>query len=93
MRRSSRASRMGRLPPAGSESLIPKLVQKAMGLVAWLALAIFVVVSLPFGSLWFDWVHSILNSQGGGIAYSSLEIPMLAFPLIAWAGRERDMTR
>lgn len=55
----------------------------------WLALAIFVGVSLPFGSLWIDWVHSVLNSQGGGIAYSSLEIPMLAFPLIAWLGRER----
>jgi hypothetical protein len=53
----------------------------------WLALGIFVAVSLPFGSLWVDWVRSVLNSQGGGIAYSSLEIPMLAFPLIAWFGR------
>ena len=55
----------------------------------WLALGIVVAASLPFGSLWIDWVHSILNSQGGGIAYSALEIPMLAFPLVAWAGRER----
>ena len=53
----------------------------------WLALAGFVAISLPFGALWLDWVHSVLNSQGGGLAYSSLEIPMLAFPLIAWAGR------
>ncbi len=53
----------------------------------WLALVVLVVVSLPFGSLWLDWVHSILNSQGGGIAYSTLEIPMLAFPLVAWLGR------
>jgi hypothetical protein len=55
----------------------------------WLALGIFVAVSLPFGSLWIDWFHSMLNSQGGGIAYSSLEIPMLAFPIIAWLGRRR----
>ena len=53
----------------------------------WLALALFAVASLPFGSLWVDWAHSVLNSQGGGITYSSLEIPMLAFPLVAWLGR------
>jgi hypothetical protein len=53
----------------------------------WIALGVVIVVSVPFGSLWVDWVHSVLNSQGGGIAYSSLEIPMLAFPLVAWLGR------
>ena len=56
----------------------------------WLALGVFVLVSLPFGSLWIDWIHSVLNSQGGGLAYSSLEIPMLAFPIIAWLGRTRS---
>jgi hypothetical protein len=55
----------------------------------WVGLAAFVVISLPFGSLWIDWLHSILNSQGGGLAYSSLEIPMLAFPLVAWLGRTK----
>jgi len=55
----------------------------------WVGLAVFVAVSLPFGSLWIDWAHSILNSQGGGLAYSSLEIPMLAFPVLVWLGRER----
>lgn len=53
----------------------------------WLALAVFAAISLPFGSLWIDWVHSLLNSQGAGLAYSSLEIPMLAFPVVAWLGR------
>lgn len=53
----------------------------------WIALGILLGVSLPFGSLWIDWIHSVLNSQGGGVAYSSLEIPMLAFPLVAWLGR------
>ena len=57
----------------------------------WLALGVFVLVSLPFGSLWIDWIHSVLNSQGGGLAYSSLEIPMLAFPIIAWLGRTRSV--
>jgi hypothetical protein len=58
----------------------------------WIGLAVLVLVSLPFGSLWIDWVHSILNSQGGGLAYSSLEIPMLAFPVVVWLGRERPVT-
>ena len=73
-------------------SLFPFALFGARKRTWWLAFAIFVAVSLPFGSLWIDWAHSILNSQGGGIAYSSLEIPMLAFPLIAWAGRERPAT-
>ncbi len=55
----------------------------------WVGLAFFVAISLPFGLLWLDWVHSVLNSQGGGIAYSILEAPMLAFPIVVWLGRTR----
>jgi hypothetical protein len=53
----------------------------------WLALAVFAAASLPFGSLWVDWIHSLVNSQGAGLAYSSLEVPILAFPIIAWFAR------
>ena len=53
----------------------------------WLALGGFVLVSLPFGSLWIDWVTSIVNARGGGLLYSTLEIPMLLLPLVAWLGR------
>ena len=55
----------------------------------WVGLAVFVAISLPFGALWIDWIRSVLNSQGGGIAYSILEAPMLAFPIVAWLGRTR----
>ncbi|MFI5269358.1 MAG: hypothetical protein ACHQ7M_18435, partial [Chloroflexota bacterium] len=55
----------------------------------WVGLAVFLAISLPFGLLWIDWLHSILNSQGGGLAYSILEAPMLAFPPIVWLGRTR----
>jgi hypothetical protein len=72
-------------------SLLPFALFGANRRIWWFGLGVFIVVSLPFGSLWIDWGHSILNSQGGGLAYSSLEIPLLAFPLIAWAGRERPM--
>lgn len=53
----------------------------------WAGLLVLVVLSIPFGSLWIDWIHSVANSRGGGVLYSALEIPMLALPLAAWVGR------
>ena len=55
----------------------------------WLALAVVIIASLPFGALWGDWVTSVVNSRGGGVLYSGLEIPMLLIPLVAWLGRTR----
>jgi hypothetical protein len=56
----------------------------------WKAAGVFVLLSLPFGTLWLDWLRSLLNSTGGGLAYSVMEVPMLLFPLIAWTGRTRE---
>ena len=56
----------------------------------WLALAAAVLVSLPFWSLWADWLASVVNSRGGGVLYSTLEMPMLLLPLVAWLGRTRQ---
>jgi hypothetical protein len=53
----------------------------------WFALGGLVLLSLPFGGLWLDWLASVVNSRGGGVLYSSLEIPMLALPIVAWLGR------
>jgi len=55
----------------------------------WLGLAVLIALSLPFGALWGDWVASVVNSRGGGLLYSSLEAPILALPVVAWAGRRR----
>jgi hypothetical protein len=55
----------------------------------WIGLAILVAISVPFGSMWLDWVTAVANSRGGGLLYSALEAPMLAIPLVAWAGRRR----
>jgi hypothetical protein len=55
----------------------------------WLGLGVLVAMSLPFGALWGDWVASVLNSRGGGLLYSALEIPILLLPLAAWVGRTR----
>jgi hypothetical protein len=59
----------------------------------WLALAGLVLVSLPFGSLWVDWLASVVNSRGGGVLYSALEVPMLLLPLVAWLGRTAPAQR
>lgn len=55
----------------------------------WLGAVTLVALSVPFGSLWADWVGSVVNSRGGGLLYSSLEAPMLLLPLAAWVGRRR----
>jgi hypothetical protein len=56
----------------------------------WIGLAAFVVLCLPFGTMWADWVGTVLNSRGAGPLYSVLEAPMLALPLVAWLGRSRS---
>lgn len=55
----------------------------------WIGLATFVALCIPFGTLWGDWLTSVLNSRGAGPLYSALEAPMLAIPLVAWVGRRR----
>jgi hypothetical protein len=56
----------------------------------WIGMAAFVALSVPFGSMWLDWLTSVVNSRGGGLLYSALEAPMLALPLVAWLGRTRQ---
>ena len=55
----------------------------------WLGAAVFLALCVPFGSMWTDWITTLVNSQGGGLLYSSLEAPMLLLPLVAWLGRTR----
>ncbi len=57
----------------------------------WLAMAVFVALCLPFGSMWSEWVTSLVNSTGGGILYSALEVPMLLIPFLAWFGRSHSI--
>ncbi len=55
----------------------------------WLGAVAFVLLSVPFGAMWADWITTVRDSQGGGLLYSSLEIPMLLLPLAGWWGRTR----
>jgi hypothetical protein len=40
--------------------------------------------------MWADWVTTLMHSTGGGLLYSTLEVPMLLIPLVAWFGRSRS---
>jgi hypothetical protein len=53
----------------------------------WIGFAFLVLLSLPFWSMWLDWMTAVANSRGAGLLYSALEAPLLALPLVAWAGR------
>ena len=55
----------------------------------WLALGVVVVLSLPFGSLWNDWLTVIQNARVGGVFRSLDQVPILLFPLIVWLGQTR----
>jgi len=57
----------------------------------WFGAAALVLLSVPFAALWGEWLQSVLNSRGGGLLYSILEIPMLLLPLVAYAGRTRSV--
>ena len=56
----------------------------------WVGASLLVFASLPFVHLWNDWITAILNSRGGGLAYSFAEAPTLLIPLVAWVGRTRQ---
>ena len=59
----------------------------------WAGLGVFVALCLPFGTLWLDWITSVVNSRGSGPLYSVLEAPMLLLPLVAWLGRTTGTAR
>ena len=58
----------------------------------WVALGALILVSLPFGGAWADYVTVLLNAQGTqGLLYNLGQVPMMVLPLIVWAGRSRPL--
>ena len=57
----------------------------------WVAGAGLAIVALVFGSLWFEWIHVVLNARGwrSGLLYSLSDAPLLAIPAVAWIGGSR----
>jgi hypothetical protein len=49
----------------------------------WVALAVWIAVSVPFGAMWLDWLTAVTNSTGGGLFYSFQDVPILLLPILA----------
>jgi hypothetical protein len=54
----------------------------------WMSAAVVLVLCLPFGSLWADWLRVIVNSPGT-VLYSAPNALMFTIPLIARIGSRR----
>jgi hypothetical protein len=83
-----------RFPWAGPLVLLkPSLAPFALigfGRRSWfLALALVVAASLPFGALWIDYV-TVLRNADLSHSYSLLDLPLLLAPLVAWLGSTRS---
>jgi hypothetical protein len=58
----------------------------------WAIVGVFAVVSLALLPQTLDWLAVVRNGQGGlrtGLTYSLEDLPLLAVPLVAWAGSVR----
>jgi len=67
-------------------SLFPFALMGANRWRWWIALGLFAVISLPFGFMWLDWAHVVLNSNGS-VLYSLRDALLLAIPLAALLSR------
>ena len=57
----------------------------------FMALAVVIALSIPFASLWLDYVTVLQNSRVP-LTYSLLDLPLTLAPLIAFLGRRRELT-
>lgn len=71
-------------------SLFPFALMGANRRRWWIALGLFALACLPFALMWPDWIRTLLNSNGS-LLYSLRDVPLLAIPLVAWAGRHREL--
>jgi len=53
----------------------------------WVAAVVLAALSIPFGSLWLQWITVLLNSRIGGVFHSVQQVPLFLFPVIVWFGR------
>ena len=59
----------------------------------WTAVVVLGAVSLPFGTLWLEWLRVLANSgQVGGILHSIEQFPMFLIPILVWIGRSQART-
>lgn len=56
----------------------------------WVALGALVLVSVPFGAMWLDYVVVLQNARHPlGLLYNLPQVPTMLLPIAIWAGRRR----
>jgi hypothetical protein len=56
----------------------------------WVGLAVLVVVSLPFWSMWLDYFQVVRDARHPlGLLYNLGQVPMMLIPIAVWVGRTR----
>jgi hypothetical protein len=56
----------------------------------WVALAVYGVAALPFGTAWLEWVQVIRDSSGS-VVYSAPDLLYVLVPVVAWLARMRGL--
>lgn len=55
----------------------------------WVAVGVLVVLSVPFGALWRDYLTALVNAQNPrGLEYTLGEWPLMIAPMGAWVGQQ-----
>ncbi len=54
-------------------------------------LLVFVLLCIPFGALWLDYV-TVLRNSNVPLSYSLLDVPLALAPVVAWLGRRPAAT-
>ena len=55
----------------------------------WVAAALLGLASVPFGTMWLDYLEVLENSRVGGIWHSIQQWPMFLWPILVFLGRAR----
>ncbi len=69
-------------------SLAPLALIGAWSRTWWVGAVIGLLLCLPFGTLWIDWVKVLINSPGD-IFYSAGDIAWVTVPAVAWFAATR----
>lgn len=55
----------------------------------WVCVALLALGSLPFLELTLQYPRVVFDMRGGGLLFSSLGLPIMLVPVVAWLGRRR----
>jgi hypothetical protein len=72
-------------------SMLPFAVTGVRSRGWWLVLSVLIIATLPVLPMIPDWILVMRDARGpaSGLLYSLKDVPLVAIPLIAWAGRTR----